>query len=138
MNQKSDDAVTSVVGEMLILVLAVVLVSLFAVSSMNLLPGDRGEVVEVMVNSSNETHLVFWHKGGDWVKREDLVVTATAGGDQKSLPVVDVKDCFGNETAVFDLGGKITVSTSDLPSGTSYDIRVATKRSLIYSGVYTK
>lgn len=135
MSQKSDDAVTSVVGEMLILVLAVVLVSLFAVSSMNLLPGERGEVVEVMMNSSNTTHLVFWHKGGDWVKSEDIVVTATANGTQNPLSIENVLDCFGNQTSVFDLGGSISVSVPS-PSGT-YDIRVATQRSVIYSGVYS-
>ena len=53
----SDNAITSVVGEMLILVLVIILVSLFATSAFNLLPGDR-ETVTTVSMERNTTHLV--------------------------------------------------------------------------------
>lgn len=60
----SDNAVTSVVGEILILVLVIILVSLFATFMFNLPPGDR-EMVTTISMENNTTHLIFWHKGGD-------------------------------------------------------------------------
>ncbi|MDV0441070.1 type IV pilin N-terminal domain-containing protein [Methanorbis furvi] len=134
----SDNAITSVVGEMLILVLVIILVSLFATSAFNLLPGDR-ETVATVSMSHNDSHLIFWHKGGDWVDKKDLIITATpkAGGDRITLPIDEVYDCFGNPVEVFDLGGNVAASVTDLFSGT-YEIRVTTSRSVIHAEVFIK
>lgn len=135
----SDSAITSVVGEMLILVLVIILVSLFATSAFSLLPGDR-ETVTTVSMESNTTHLIFWHKGGDWVEVKDLTITATpkSGGEKLSLEPCSVSDYAGNTTAVFDLGGNVVVKTDKFTSGTTYEIRVATPRNVIYPGEYTK
>jgi hypothetical protein len=135
----SDSAITSVVGEMLILVLVIILVSLFATSAFNLLPGDR-ETATTVSMQSNATHLIFWHKGGDWVDVQDLTITATpkTGGEKLPLALDGVSDYAGNTTAVFDLGGSVVVKTDHLTSGTMYEIRVATLRNVIYAGEYTK
>lgn len=101
----SDSAVTSVVGEMLILVLVIILVSLFATSAFNLLPGDRETVTTVSLEN-NTTHLIFWHKGGDWVDKNDLTITATPkeGGSRIPLTIDGVFDYAGKPVEVFDLG----------------------------------
>jgi len=135
----SDSAVTSVVGEMLILVLVIILVSLFAMSAFNLLPGDRETVTTVSLEN-NTTHLIFWHKGGDWMEKKDLTITATpqGGGNRTLLTIDGVFDYAGNPVEVFDLGGNVTVLLpSDLKSGV-YEIRVATPRNVIYAGEYKK
>ena len=135
----SDSAVTSVVGEMLILVLVIILVSLFATSAFNLLPGDRETVTTVSLQN-NTTHLTFWHKGGDWIDVKDLIITATPkeGGEKLSLEPDGVFDYSGNVTSVFDLGGSVSVKTENLTHGVTYEIRVATPRNVIYPGEYTK
>ena len=138
---RSDSAVTSVVGEMLILVLVIILVSLFATSAFHLLPGDRETVTTVSMQTNTTTHLIFWHKGGDWVDVRDLTITATpkAGGERilLSRDVVEVSDYAGNPVDVFDLGGSAAVRTENLTAGTVYEIRVATPRNVVYAGEYT-
>lgn len=135
----SDSAVTSVVGEMLILVLVIILVSLFATSAFNLLPGDRETVTTVSLEN-NTTHLIFWHKGGDWVDKNDLTITATPkeGGSRIPLTIDGVFDYAGKPVEVFDLGGNVTVKTENLTAGITYEIRVATPRNVIYAGVFQK
>lgn len=135
MKYDSDTAVTSVMGEMLVMVLVLILVSLFATSAFNLLPGDREQVVTVSMET-NDTHLIFWHKGGDWVDKYDLTVTITPedGGekithDQNNMTVLDFR---GNKSEVFDLGGNITIAA---PTETGfYEVRMTTPKSVIYNG----
>ncbi|MDV0443145.1 type IV pilin N-terminal domain-containing protein [Methanorbis rubei] len=135
----SDNAITSVVGEMLILVLVIILVSLFATSAFNLLPGDR-ETVATVSMSHNDSHLIFWHKGGDWVDKKDLTITATpkAGGDRITLPIDEVSDYSGSPVEVFDLGGSITTKTENLSEGVVYEIRVTTPKNVIYAREFTR
>lgn len=135
----SDSAVTSVVGEMLILVLVIILVSLFATSAFNLLPGDRETVTTVSLQN-NTTHLIFWHKGGDWVDKNDLTITATPkeGGSRIPLTIDGVFDYAGKPVEVFDLGGNVTVKTENLTAGITYEIRVATPRNVIFPKEFRK
>lgn len=130
---EKDEGITSVAGEMLILALVLILVSLFAVSAFNLLPGERETVVDVSMNTSADT-LYFWHKGGDWVEGKDLsaVLTPTTGGDRIVLEKISLTDCFGNESAVFDLGGCYAVNLSTVPSE-SYSLRLTTAENVIYA-----
>lgn len=130
---EKDEGITSVAGEMLILALILILVSLFAVSAFNLLPGERETVVDVSMNTSADT-LYFWHKGGDWVEGKDLsaVLTPTTGGDRIVLEKISLTDCFGNESAVFDLGGCYAVDLSTVPSE-SYSLRLTTAENVIYA-----
>lgn len=130
---EKDEGITSVAGEMLILALILILVSLFAVSAFNLLPGERETVVDVSMNTSADT-LYFWHKGGDWVEGKDLsaVLTPTTGGDRIVLEKISLTDCFGNESAVFDLGGCYAVDLSAVPSE-SYSLRLTTAENVIYA-----
>ncbi|HJK77859.1 MAG TPA: type IV pilin N-terminal domain-containing protein [Methanocorpusculum sp.] len=136
----SDSAVTSVVGEMLILVLVIILVSLFATSAFNLLPGDRETMTNVFLQKDNTTHLIFWHKGGDWVDKNDLTITATPkeGGSRIPLTIDGVFDYAGKPVEVFDLGGNVTVKTENLTAGITYEIRVATPRNVILAEVFRK
>lgn len=132
---KNDEGITSVAGEMLILALILILVSLFAVSAFNLLPGERDTVVDVsmMMNTSNHT-LEFWHKGGDWVEGKELTagLTPINGGDKIVLEMVSLTDCVGNGSAVFDLGGCYAVDISNV-SADRYSLRLTTADTVIYA-----
>ena len=132
---KNDDGITSVAGEMLILALILILISLFAMSAFNLLPGERDTIVDVsmMMNTSDNT-INFWHKGGDWVEGKELtaVLTPTTGGEKIVLEKVLLTDCRNNVSAVFDLGGCYAVDISNV-SINSYSLRLTTADSVIYA-----
>ena len=131
---KRDDAATSVVGEILLMALIIILVSLFAASAFDLLPGDRQSVVDVSMSVNNDNTLSFWHKGGDWVAGEDLTVTLTKSDGTKSvLTQKSLTDWEGKEKVVFDLGGCYTVSlTEPVPAGI-VSIRLISSDSVLYA-----
>ena len=130
---KRDDAATSVVGEILLMALVIILVSLFAASAFDLLPGDRQSVVDVSMSVDDDS-LSFWHKGGDWIAGEDLTVTLTKSDGTKSvLTQKSLTDWEGKEKVVFDLGGCYTVSlTEPVPTG-EVSIRLTSSDSVLYA-----
>ena len=127
-----DDAVSSVVGEMLLLTIALILTAVFAVSAFSFLPGDREDIVDVDVEISGTT-ITFWHKGGDAVPKDQLTAAVYDGVTPKTVTVTSLKNAAGTDTSVFDLGGYYTVSVSTLVSGD--EIRLSTDRTIIYTGV---
>ena len=130
---KRDDAATSVVGEILLMALVIILVSLFAASAFDLLPGDRQSVVDVSMSVNNDNTLSFWHKGGDWIAGEDLTVTLTEGNTKKPLVEKSLKDWKEDDKVVFDLGGCYTVSLPDsVPTG-EVSIRLTSSDSVLYA-----
>ena len=132
---KRDDAATSVVGEILLMALVIILVSLFAASAFDLLPGDRQSVVDVSMSVNNDNTLSFWHKGGDWIAGEDLTVTLTKSDGTKSvLTQKSLTDWEGQPKVVFDLGGCYTVKLPDDYSTTeSVSIRLTSSDSVLYA-----
>ena len=132
---KRDDAATSVVGEILLMALVIILVSLFAASAFDLLPGDRQSVVDVSMSVNNDNTLSFWHKGGDWIAGEDLTVTLTKSDGTKSvLTQKSLTDWEGKEKVVFDLGGCYTVNLpDDYPTTESVSIRLTSSDSVLYA-----
>ena len=129
-----DDAVSSVVGEMLLLTIVLILTAVFAVSAFSFLPGDREDIVDVDAKISGNT-ITFWHKGGDAVPKDQLSAAVYDGVTPKTVTVTSLKNAAGTDTSVFDLGGYYTVSVSTLVSGD--EIRLSTDRTIIYTGVYT-
>ena len=127
-----DDAVSSVVGEMLLLTIVLILTAVFAVSAFSFLPGDREDIVDVDAKISDDT-ITFWHKGGDAVSKDQLTAAVYDGVTPKTVTVTSLKNAAGTDTSVFDLGGSYTVSVSSLTAGD--EIRLSTDRTIIYTGV---
>ena len=127
-----DDAVSSVVGEMLLLTIALILTAVFAVSAFSFLPGDREDIVDVDAVVRGST-ITFWHKGGDAVPKDQLTAAVYNGVNTRTVTVTSLKNATGSNTSVFDLGGSYTVSVSSLTSGD--EIRLSTDRTIIYTGV---
>ncbi|MBQ3570282.1 MAG: type IV pilin N-terminal domain-containing protein [Methanocorpusculum sp.] len=131
-NTESDDAVTSVVGEILLMALVIILVSLFAASAFDLLPGDRQSAVDVSMEKETDT-VTFWHKGGDWIDGSELSASLTeADGTKHVLETESLQDCFGEEKRVFDLGGSYTVKLPPAAAGT-VSIRLTSADSVLYA-----
>ena len=98
---KKDPAVSAVIGEVLMISLVLILVPMVTVYLLNQMPEDRVPSVTIKmgsVSSSGEIHL--YHKGGDWVKREQIHVTVD-GAEEKNWKIP-------NQT--FDLGDNLTLS----------------------------
>ena len=131
---KRDDAATSVVGEILLMALVIILVSLFAASAFDLLPGDRQSVVDVSMQINDDKTLSFWHKGGDWIDGDDLKVTLTDKSGQKhTLTATSLTDYQGGYKLVFDLGGCYTVNLpAPVPAGI-VNIRLTSTDSVLYA-----
>ena len=127
-----DDAVSSVVGEMLLLTIALILTAVFAVSAFSFLPGDREDIVDVDAKISDNT-ITFWHKGGDAVPKDQLSAAVYNGVTPRTVTVISLKNAADAETAVFDLGGSYNVYVPSLRSGD--EIRLSTDRTIIYTGV---
>jgi FlaG/FlaF family flagellin (archaellin) len=136
-----EEAVSSVVGEMVLLALAIILVALFAASAFNLLPGGREDVVEVsfLEYDRGTNTITLWHKGGDWVEKNDLTVVIISKEGRNRKEYGDASIFLYNhndeETGVFDLGGRLKVSLDDdfIP-GIGDTVRVFTPKNVIYSG----
>mgnify|MGYP001003492694 CR=1 FL=1 len=140
-SKRNDEAVSSVVGEMIMITLVIILVALFATSAFSLVPGGREASVDVvMKNVSGDITVVFWHKGGDWVEMKDLtvlVIRAEDGRREEYCP--DVFDHEGSPVKAFDLGGCLIVQ---LGTGNPLEcgdmVRLVTPKTVIYSGEIPK
>lgn len=144
-SRQNDDAISSVVGEMIMISLVIMLVALFATSAFSLVPGGREASVDVVMKNpngtsvvENDTVVIFWHKGGDWVEGKDLTVLVIGeGGDRTEYdsqsPDFCLHDHAGNKTVAFDLGGCLNVTLN--PALECGDIvRLVTPETVIYSG----
>jgi len=132
---RNDEAVSSVIGEMILIVLVIILIALFATSAFSLIPGGREESVDVaMKNVSGDASAIFWHKGGDWVEKKDLAVIVI-GADRSRQEYTDFSlyDDTGNSTEAFDLGGRLEVAL-DQPLADGDALRLVTTNTVIYSG----
>ena len=131
-----DDAATSVVGEILLMALVIILVSLFAASAFDLLPGDRQSAVDVSMSYDKDTKTIsFWHKGGDWIYGKDLTVTVTdSEGKKYTLTEASLTDYQGDEgKLVFDLGGCYTATPIPDEVISPVSIRLTSANSVLYA-----
>jgi hypothetical protein len=117
---------------MLMIALVVVLISIFSATVASILPTDRDPSISVLM-SNDRQNITLWHKGGDWVRCEDLTVVvgneinrssfSLGGGDFIAVP----------EKPVFDLGSNITVRMPADLEGNEM-VRLVTPRAVIYTG----
>ena len=131
-----DDAATSVVGEILLMALVIILVSLFAASAFDLLPGDRQSAVDVSMSYDKDTKTIsFWHKGGDWIYGKDLTVTVTdSEGKKYTLTEASLTDYQGvGDKLVFDLGGCYTATPIPDEVISPVSIRLTSANSVLYA-----
>lgn len=131
-NIGNNNGVSEVIGEMLMIGLVVILLSVFSAILFNFLPADRDPSVSVMMTNDRQ-NVTLWHKGGDWVKLEDLTVVvgnetrkSSFSSQKKNLLLVPEKN-------VFDLGSNITVRMNHDFEGDE-TVKLVTPRTVIFSG----
>jgi archaeal type IV pilus assembly protein PilA len=124
--KKREKAVSSVISEVLLIALVLIMVPAVTVSLLNQLPEDRVSTVTIKmgtINSVEELHL--YHKGGDWIKKENLKIMCNGVEDESW------KNRFSNQT--FDLGDNLPLS--HIKPGTT--VSLVAKNSVIFTGVAT-
>ncbi|MDD4136825.1 MAG: type IV pilin N-terminal domain-containing protein [Methanoregula sp.] len=128
-------AVSEVVGEMLMIGIVLILVSVFSASLPNYLPSERSPTVTIMMSNDTVGNVTLWHKGGDWVKTDSLkVIVSNRTGMQtytlkSSPPFIPVPD-----TQAFDLDGNISINPGQ-PLVGDESVVLATDRAVIFSGM---
>ncbi len=136
-----DDAVSELVGEMLMLTIVLILLAIFSATASNYLPPPRDPTVTIMVDGpDNETDPVnyidicLYHKGGDWIKKSDLTVIIS---DEKSTiskyPYDNESFILEPDSQSFDLGDRIVIF--HIPKASApYEVQLVTPRAVIFSG----
>lgn len=138
--RKRDDAVSELVGEMLMLTIVLILLAIFSATASNYLPPPRDPSVTIVVDGpDNETDpvnyidLCLYHKGGDWIKKSDLTVIISE--NEKSIiwkyPYSNESFSLQPDSQSFNLGDCIVIT--HIPK-TSYEVLLVTPRAVVFSG----
>jgi FlaG/FlaF family flagellin (archaellin) len=131
---RNDPAVSSVVGEMIMVALVLLLIAIFSSSISSFLPVERYPSVTVMVTNDTLGNVTFWHKGGDWIRISDLKarVENSTGTVVVPGPSTAGKLVVFPDKATFDLGSNITVYAGPIRGGES--VRLVTSRAVLFTG----
>jgi len=126
--------VSEVVGEMLMIGLVIILIGVFAAALGNFLPTSRDPSVTILMTNDTQGNITLWHKGGDWVKKEDLTVVVSYPNDtlQKISSSDSTRFVMVPDKTVFDLGSNITVKTGTLAGNET--VSLVTPHSRIFNG----
>lgn len=123
---------SEVIGEMLMIGLAVILIAVFASVLGNYIPAAHDPSITILITNDHE-NVTLWHKGGDWVKAEDLTVIVGNDTARRSYTQQNTQFVMVLKKDVFDLGSNITITT-----GTSFTgdetVSLVTPRAKIFSG----
>ena len=139
-----DDAVSELVGEMLMLTIVLILLAIFSATASNYLPPPRDPSVTIMTdwvpNGSDNIDIHLYYKGGDWIKKSDMTVIISE--NQKSTiwkyPYNNESFCLEPDSQSFDLGDRIVIShvpraSYEVPRA-SYEVLLVTPRAVVFSG----
>jgi len=141
--------VSEVVGEMLMVVLVVILLSVFSAALYNYLPADREPSISIMITNDTQGNITLWHKGGDWIEAETLSVilmNETSRRNYRYNQTFDNKKTQfmlvhpnRQQKKVFDLGSNISVAVPpevwNAPTiRSNMSVRLVTSRTVLYSG----
>lgn len=148
MNKKSgEEAVSPVVGEMLVLTMVLILAAVFSSSLSGFIPRDRPESVDLAIYdydydpSCEGTNLTIWHKGGDPVRLSDIRVIFSNGTVTKIVNFEILDDEHGcsnmpinGDPTIHVLlpGYNVKVDPKEDVSG--WSVRIATADAVIFRG----
>lgn len=133
-----DDAVSELVGEMLMLTIVLILLAIFSATASNYLPPPRDPSVTIIAKNVPSTpgsmNICLYHKGGDWIKTSDLTVIVSHSTDvwkyAHDNASVQLWPDPGSQS--FDLGDWITIT--NVPKAT-YEVSLVTPRAVVFSGM---
>jgi archaeal type IV pilus assembly protein PilA len=130
---REEEGVSEVVGEMLMIGLAILLIAVFSSVVGNFLPAAHDPSVTVLMTNDAQGNITLWHKGGDWEKTEELTVITGNDITRRSFTAQDIRFVLVPEKNVFDLGSNITIITG-IPFTGDETVSLVTPRAKIFSG----
>jgi len=129
---ESDSGVSEVVGEMLMIGLVIILLSVFSAALFNFLPTARDPGISVMM-SNDRQNVTLWHKGGDFVKVQDLTLIIGNETRRRSFSLQNEGLILVPNKSVFDLGSNITVTMNGNFEGDE-TVELVTPHTIIFTG----
>jgi archaeal type IV pilus assembly protein PilA len=136
-NLDMSQAVSEVVGEMLMIGILLILAAVFTSQLPNYLPSERTPTVTIVMCNDTQ-NVTFWHKGGDWVKISSIRVIISNQSTSKTYTSSDTLHFISSEpgSQSFDLGGNISIiNWSDAtPFAGDEKVVLATDRAVLFSG----
>lgn len=130
--RKRDDAVSELVGEMLMLTIVLIMMAVFASSASDVLPPARDPSVTILqVQPGSQVEL--YHKGGDAIPMSELRITVDGKERGYDLYLYGASTPTADSDSLFDIGGRISIDISSFTKGDRIPIRLATSRAVIYS-----
>lgn len=137
--ESCEEAVSEIVGEMMMVTIVLILVAIFAANAGNLLPPPRDPSVDIIAERetgsiANHINITLYHKGGDWIQKKDIAVIVTWGENMSRFREDNESFRMQPEKAVFDLGSQITLKDLDIPEAWRVKISLITPRKVIFSG----
>lgn len=132
--KRAEEGVSPVIGEMLMLSLVLILVSLFAVSAGQYIPQDREPSLTIMTtgNPEDNCNLTLWHKGGDTVQKRDIKVIFSKDDDRNVYYSDNITINGVSDSMNFMPGDSMKISTGVDIRG--YDVQMVVSKSVIYFG----
>lgn len=129
------DAVSEIVGEMMMISIVLILVAVFAANIGSLLPPPRDPTVTILMDRQmvNETtmDITLYHKGGDWIEKSDITIILMDGESITKYRAQESPELsLSPDKAVFDLGSSMTIN--GLPRN-RVRISMVTPRKVIFS-----
>ena len=131
-----DDAVSSVVSEMLLISLVLILIPSVTITLMNQLPGERVPTVNIKMAPIDEGMVTMYHKGGDYLLQRNLMIVVHHRNTMNSESKGGIELNFhslSNSKTIFDLGDSVDCNFASLQSGDQ--IQVVSKKTVIFSGI---
>lgn len=125
---RQDDALSSVVSEMLLLALVLILIPSVTITLMNQLPGDRVPTVNIKMAFDGDS-VILYHKGGDYLLWDDMKVIVQNSDAILEYHKEDLKPEKARST--FDLGN----ITRPICASSGATVQLVAKNAVVFSGL---
>jgi len=129
---KKDDAVSSVVSEMLLITLVLIMIPLVTISLMNQLPSEREPTVTIKMGPVIDNTVTLYHKGGDYLIKKDIKVILNKKLTNEMVTNSSELIFKYGEVTIFDLDDHIIASFKAI--GSNDLIQLVSGKKVIFSG----
>jgi FlaG/FlaF family flagellin (archaellin) len=127
---RKNDAVSEIVGEMLMLTMVLIILAVFSSSFSNYLPPPRDPSVTIKMSAIDpgSGNVTLYHIGGDIIKRADLIVIVENSSSDREKVGFKIHSMINNPE-IFGLGDTINISAQN-----QAEITLTTSRTVLFKG----
>ena len=131
---QNEEAVSEIVGEMLMLTIVLILLAVFSSSLSHYLPPPRDPSVTIKMSSIDpgSGNVTLYHTGGDVIKKGDLIVIVENSPSNREKVGFTIHSMIDNPE-IFSLGDTINISAQN-----QAEITLSTSRTVLFKGTATR